>query len=111
MTKHNPNRGMDILEAIEDYAGEFGYPPTVRELAERVGLASTAAVHHHLRRLERAGLLERDRLHSRGLRVLRPDRVAPDAVLLMVLLDGGVGYLSSETQTAISTWYGQRQAS
>lgn len=111
MTKHRPDRASDILDTIEDFGREYGYPPTIRELMERVGLRSTSAVHYHLGQLERKGLLSRDPKHSRGLRVNRPHTVAPDAVLLMVLMDGGVGYLSGETQTAISAWYAQRRAS
>ncbi len=46
-----------------------GYPPSVREIAEAVGLASTSAVHHHLIGLERDGLLERGSNSSRAIRL------------------------------------------
>ena len=48
-----------VLEVICDYIREKGYPPSVRELGERLGLKSTATVHSHLRTLERKGYLER----------------------------------------------------
>src|SRR4051812_24995350 len=46
-----------------------GYPPSVREIAVAVDLASTSAVHHHLQALEREGLLERGASHSRAIRL------------------------------------------
>lgn len=72
MTKHDPNRGANVLTVIEDFRAEYGYPPSVREIMPRVGLSSTSAVHHWLGRLERAGLIERDRGLTRGIRVVRP---------------------------------------
>jgi repressor LexA len=48
---------------------ERGFPPSVREIADAVGLASTSAVHHHLMALEREGLLERGLRSSRALRL------------------------------------------
>jgi repressor LexA len=46
-----------------------GYPPSVREIARAVGLASTSAVHHHLQILEREGYLERGAAQSRAIRL------------------------------------------
>src|SRR4029079_17022487 len=46
-----------------------GYPPSVREIAVAVDLASTSAVHHHLQALEREGLLERGASQSRAIRL------------------------------------------
>ena len=46
-----------------------GYPPSVREIAKAVGLASTSAVHHHLLILEREGYLERGAAQSRAIRL------------------------------------------
>jgi repressor LexA len=69
MTKHNPKRADEILATIADFTAEYGFPPTIRELALRVGLASTAAVQHHVDLLERAGRLTRSPGLSRTLRV------------------------------------------
>src|SRR5947207_15222250 len=52
-----------------------GYPPSVREIALAVGLASTSAVHHHLQMLEREGYLERGAAQS------RPIRLTPNAAI------------------------------
>ncbi len=72
MTRHDAERKDRILDTIARTVAERGYPPSVREIAEAVGLASTSAVHHHLIALERDGLLERGSHSSRALRVTRP---------------------------------------
>ena len=58
-------RQQEIWQFLADYVDEHGYPPTVREIGDAVGLASPSTVHAHLANLERAGLLRRDR-RSRG---------------------------------------------
>lgn len=75
MTKHDALRKQRIIEYIATSLRTSGYPPSVREIAAAVGLASTSAVHHHLSALEREGLLERDATQSRAL------RLTPAAVL------------------------------
>ncbi len=69
MTRHDAERREKILECIARTVEERGFPPSVREIAEAVGLASTSAVHHHLIALERDGLLERGSHSSRALRL------------------------------------------
>ena len=69
MTKHDALRRQRIIEYIASTVRRSGYPPSVREIAAAVGLASTSAVHHHLSALEREGLLERDATQSRALRL------------------------------------------
>ena len=58
MTRHDVERRQRIVDFIALTVEERGYPPSVREIADAVGLASTSAVHHHLIALERDGLLE-----------------------------------------------------
>ena len=53
MTKQDQQRADRILAFIREAVAERGYPPSVREIAEAVGLASTSAVHHHLTKLEK----------------------------------------------------------
>ncbi len=67
MTKQDQQRAERILAFIRERIAEQGYPPTVREIAEAVGLASTSAVHHHLTKLEREGRLQKDATRSRAL--------------------------------------------
>lgn len=69
VTRHDAERRQRIVEFIARTVDERGYPPSVREIAEAVGLASTSAVHHHLIALERTGLLERGSRSSRALRL------------------------------------------
>jgi repressor LexA len=69
VTRHDAERKQKILECIARTVTERGYPPSVREIADAVGLASTSAVHHHLTALERDGLLERGPHSSRALRL------------------------------------------
>jgi repressor LexA len=69
MTRHDAERKQKIIDCIARTVAERGYPPSVREIADAVGLASTSAVHHHLMALEREGLLERGLRSSRALRL------------------------------------------
>jgi repressor LexA len=68
-------RQQEIWTFLTDYVGKHGYPPTVREIGEAVGLASPSTVHAHLANLERAGYLRRDPTKPRALELLR-DRPA-----------------------------------
>ena len=69
MTKHDAERKVKILDFIAATLRARGYPPSVREIARAVGLASTSAVHHHLQILEREGYLERGAAQSRAIRL------------------------------------------
>jgi repressor LexA len=78
---------------IRNFTAEMGYPPSVREIGERVGLSSSSTVQSHLKTLERRGLLRRDPTKPRALvpsdMVLRPAPAAaddrPETVALPVL--------------------------
>jgi repressor LexA len=63
-------RQQEIFDFLVGYVERHGYPPTVREIGEAVGLASPSTVHAHLANLERAGLLRRDPTKPRALEVL-----------------------------------------
>jgi repressor LexA len=56
-----------ILDVIRQFTAEMGYPPSVREIGERVGLSSSSTVQSHLKTLERRGLLRRDPTKPRAL--------------------------------------------
>jgi len=60
-------RQQEIWQFLVDYVDRHGYPPTVREIGEEVGLASPSTVHAHLANLERAGFLKRDPTKPRAL--------------------------------------------
>lgn len=78
MTKIS-KRQLEILEFIKNEVREKGYPPSVREIGEAVGLASSSTVHGHLSRLESKGLIRRDPTKPRAIEILQPDDVAPSA--------------------------------
>src|ERR671924_549305 len=63
-------RQREIFDFVVEYADKHGYPPTVREIGEAVGLASPSTVHAHLANLERARLLRRDPTKPRALELL-----------------------------------------
>lgn len=64
-----------VLEVIRDWVERYGYPPSVREIGDAVGLASTSSVHHQLRALERKGFLRRDPNRTRAVDVRGPDEL------------------------------------
>ena len=85
-------RQQEIWEFLVDYVDRVGYPPTVREIGEAVGLASPSTVHAHLANLERAGLLRRDPTKPRALELVGHDRAArePAATLPKLPLLGQI---------------------
>lgn len=64
------NRQQAILDFIKTEVRAKGYPPSVREIGEAVGLASSSTVHGHLERLEKKGMLRRDPTKPRAIEVL-----------------------------------------
>ncbi|HHY17261.1 MAG TPA: MarR family transcriptional regulator, partial [Firmicutes bacterium] len=79
-----------VLEAIRQYIRETGYPPSVRELGERLGLKSTATVHSHLRTLERKGYLRRTAQKSRAFNLVENAEYGKPAPAVMVPVLGMV---------------------
>ena len=70
-------RQQEIWQYLIQYVDDHGYPPTVREIGEAVGLASPSTGHAHLANLERVGLLRRDPTKPRALELVgRTDRRA-----------------------------------
>lgn len=71
-------RQQEIWNYLAEYVDLHGYPPTVREIGEHVGLASPSTVHAHLANLERAGLLRRDPTKPRALELIGRERQQPE---------------------------------
>lgn len=93
----------EILECISSSLRERGYPPSVREIGEAVGLTSSSTVHAHLAVLQREGYLRRDPTKPRAIEVrydpsskaamaARPMRAVP----LVGDVAAGTGVLASE---------------
>lgn len=77
-TKHRLTRRQEqILEAIRASLRDRGFPPSIREIGEAVGLSSSSTVHSHLRTLERHRYIRRDPAKPRSLVVVEqgPTRV------------------------------------
>ena len=64
-----PDRQRGILDFIESNMRDRGYPPSVREIGEAVGLSSSATVHNHLATLQKLGYLHRDPTKPRAIEV------------------------------------------
>lgn len=63
-----------ILEFIKEQLTLKGYPPSVREICEAVGLKSTSTVHSHLNKLEKQGYIRKDPTKPRAIEVLDQNR-------------------------------------
>ena len=79
-------RQQEIWNYLVEYVDRHGYPPTVREIGEAVGLASPSTVHAHLANLERAGLLRRDPTKPRALELMGREAAAEATLPKLPLL-------------------------
>ena len=70
MRKEISSRQRQILQCILQHIEVRGYPPTVREIGEAVNLSSSSTVHAHLRALEGAGVIKRDAVLTRAIKLL-----------------------------------------
>lgn len=86
-----------ILDFIVRTVEERGYPPTVREIGEAVGLASSSSVHSQLANLERRGLIRKDPTKPRAI-VAEPDAPKARGVLVPLLgrIAAGAPVLAAE---------------
>jgi len=94
-------RQQEIWDFLVDYVDRHGYPPTVREIGARVGLASPSTVHAHLANLERAGYLKRDPTKPRALELTGLSRAGsraapPEALPLVGQIAAGGPLLAEE---------------
>ena len=64
------NKQLMILEFIKEQLLAKGYPPSVREICQAVGLKSTSTVHSHLNKLEKLGYIRRDPTKPRAIEIL-----------------------------------------
>src|ERR1700679_3533638 len=71
------SREEQVLEVVRAGVARRGYPPSIREIGDAVGLRSTSSVAYHLKALQEKGYLHRDRGRPRTVELLPPD--APDA--------------------------------
>ena len=91
-----------ILDFIRQEVAVKGYPPSVREIGEAVGLKSTSTVHGHLRRLETKGLLVRDAMKPRAMGLVDDDKSADSLVRMIPMLGpvaAGIPILAEENSS------------
>ena len=88
MSERLSERQRRILEFLNEYVEENGYPPSIREIGAATGTSSTSVVSYNLKRLEERGYLSRDRQVSRGLKLTSTARagMTPEAVVRLPLL-------------------------
>ncbi len=61
-----------ILDVLEDFQENVGYPPSIREICENALISSTSVVNYYLDQLKEMGYIERDNRVSRGIRLIKP---------------------------------------
>lgn len=106
MDKNNPEnslspRQQEALDFIRTYAGQTGYPPTLKEIAGHMGIRGLHAVRKHLDALIAKGHLTREK----GARTLSAGRVFPDAVPVPVLGQVAAGGLHESPEDHTKTWF------
>jgi repressor LexA len=89
-------RQREIWDYLLAYVERHGYPPTVREIGQAVGLASPSTVHAHLANLERAGLLKRDPTKPRALELVAREREQEHKLPLVGQVAAGSPLLAEE---------------
>ena len=89
-------RQREIWDYVVAYVDQHGYPPTVREIGQAVGLASPSTVHAHLANLERAGLLKRDPTKPRALELIAREREQEYRLPLLGQVAAGSPLLAEE---------------
>jgi repressor LexA len=80
------DRQQRILDFIGEYTGDHGYPPSIREIGQAVGISSTSVVDYNLRALERGGRIRRDREISRGLEIVGQGPVARPTMIRVPIM-------------------------
>ncbi|MEO6913247.1 MAG: transcriptional repressor LexA [Candidatus Baltobacteraceae bacterium] len=78
------DRQQRIMDVIHQFTAEHGYPPSVREIGERVGLSSSSTVQSHLKTLERRGMISRDPTKPRALRS-EVDRPITETIVMPIV--------------------------
>lgn len=79
-----------ILDFLKSQIRQNGYPPTVREICEAVGLSSTSTVHAHLETLEHKGYIRRAPAKNRSTEILEEDFYSNTREIVNVPIVGGV---------------------
>lgn len=85
-------RQKKILEVLEGFQANAGYPPSIREICDQANISSTSVVNYYLDQLQEMGYIERDNRVSRGIRLIRPlSEVIPAAAAATAVKGAAVG--------------------
>ena len=90
MGKGLTRRQQDILTFIQRHSDAHGYPPSVREIGQALGLTSSSTVHSHLSALEKKGYLRRDPSKPRALEILKDEHEIPAKKVISLPVVGQV---------------------
>lgn len=90
MGKGLTRRQHEILTFIQRYSDAHGYPPSVREIGQALGLTSSSTVHSHLSALEKKGYLRRDPSKPRAIEILKDERDVPTKKVIQLPVVGQV---------------------
>ena len=110
------DKQQNILDFINSFSMEHGYPPSVREICAEVGLRSTSTVHAHLKKLQEAGYLEASDHKSRALAPVSGASMVPRVPILgrvtagmpILAVEEHLGYVPFEPAASASAASGRR---
>ncbi len=90
MGKGLTRRQQEILTFVHRHSDAHGYPPSVREIGQALGLTSSSTVHSHLSALEKKGYVKRDPSKPRALEILRDEHDIPTRKVVSLPVVGQV---------------------
>ncbi len=85
MLEGKHDKQTEVYNVIKQHILDKGYPPSVREICETVGLKSTSTVHGHLERLEKKGLIRRDPTKPRAIELIKDSVIKKEIIDIPVL--------------------------
>ena len=94
----NKDKQSEIYDFLKVYTENRGFPPSVREICEAVGLKSTSTVHGHLKRLEKKGLIKRDPTKPRALEIIELNKPKKEMINIPIVgkVTAGIPILATE---------------
>lgn len=98
MLTQKKDKQSEIYNYIKDQVQSKGYPPSVREICEAVGLKSTSTVHGHLERLEKKGFIRRDPTKPRAIELLKDNVIRKELIDIPIIgkITAGIPILAVE---------------
>lgn len=102
-----PDKQKRIIEYIQSFLEDKGYPPSIRDIQRACQLSSTSVVEYHLRALERAGILRRDPDVSRGVELLNGARRRSAPVPVVGTIAAGQPIPVPDSDTWSGPWTGE----